>query len=232
MMATTCPLTRFLFSADDPRLVLLDIRPRDEHWVPLDNEFFPHVELPGGLSSTQLPAVAATLCGRHVVVVGKTEEAALRVTDELIARDVEAAALQGGIAGWFDALIERRVDEFGATLVAVIRRPALGIDSYVVANADHVLLVDPSGSIEATLAEARRFGKHIEAVVDTALHNGSASCAKELAVRCEALYYVPAQGVVRSELVDGIWLEPLPDGSLGLRARAFTISPAGYALAR
>jgi len=101
-MATICPLTRFLFSADDPRLVLLDIRPHDELWMPLDNEFFPHVELPGGLASTRLPAVAATLCGRHVIVVGETEEAALCVSDELIARDVDAAALQDGIAGWID----------------------------------------------------------------------------------------------------------------------------------
>jgi hypothetical protein len=197
-MTMTYSLTQFLHAGEDPRIVLLDIRPHDTHWLPLENVFFPHVELPFGLTSPRLfSMIATTLCGRHVVVVGDSESAAVQVSNELIARDVEASALEGGIVGWLDALVEERVDRYHDMTVAVVRRPALGIATYIVAFDGHVISVNPSGSISVLLAEARRFGPTIDAVVDTAFHRDHVSCGEELASQCDCVYFVPAEGRCR-----------------------------------
>lgn len=90
-----------LAAADDPRVVVLDVRTSAERSVrPLDNPFFAVVYAPRDALRGRLAAVAALVGNRHVVVVDTDEREAVAAVRLLRTLEVDCFALQGGIAWW------------------------------------------------------------------------------------------------------------------------------------
>jgi rhodanese-related sulfurtransferase len=99
------PLREFVASLADARILVLDVRPPDERAVlPLENRFFAVIYAPRADLPKTLPAVATLVGQRHVVVVDDEEARARDAADLLRSIEVDADALEDGIAGWMWAL--------------------------------------------------------------------------------------------------------------------------------
>jgi hypothetical protein len=186
-------LADFIASRDDPRILLLDVRRAPERQqFPLSNRFFsvvyaPHDDLP----ATIVPI--ATLVGqRHVIVVDTQEAQALAASHLLHSIEVDADVLEGGVRGWRSALVEESSEVHGDVRIIALSRVACDLTSYIALAADEAIVVNPSGCVDAFLAEFRRHHCRAIAVVETRFDSEHRSCGPELCALTAAPYYVPA----------------------------------------
>ena len=162
-MGRILALREFTRVGSDPRILLLDARERFSSPA-LDNAYVNARRLPRGADPLKL---AQAVSGRHVVVIADDDERALDLCHVLDELEVTAWALEGGSAGWSEAvLVERCESHADGQLVIVLCRPSVEWRFYLVANGRTGLLISPSGSVPAVLEVARHYGCTVRGVVD------------------------------------------------------------------
>lgn len=100
-LGITISLGELAAAADDPRILVLDVRTRDQRAArPLDDGAFTVVCAPPEALSSNLLRVATLVGARHVVVVDDQESGAVAAARLLRTVEVDCAALEGGLGGW------------------------------------------------------------------------------------------------------------------------------------
>jgi hypothetical protein len=222
-------LADFIASRDDPRLLVLDVRrPPERQKFPLSNRFFSVVYAPHDDLCTTIVPIATLVGQRHVIVVDTQEAQALAVSQLLQSIEVDSAVLEGGLGGWRIALVEESSELHEDVRIITLSRVACDLTSYIALAAGEAIVVNPSGCVDAFLAEFRGHRCNAIAVVETALDADHRSCGPELSALTGAPYYVPAAAPsalravnsrpVASRLqLDFAELSVEADGSLALR---------------
>ncbi|HYZ17255.1 MAG TPA: hypothetical protein VE591_12670 [Candidatus Acidoferrum sp.] len=188
-------LSDFIASRDDPRLLVLDVRqPAERSSFPLSNRFFSVVYAPRDDLRAAIVPIATLVGQRHVIVVDTYETQALAASRLLQSIEVDATVLEGGLGGWRVALVEESAEAHGEVRIIALSRVACDLTSYIALSAGEAIVVNPSGCVDAFLAEFHRHRAHPIAVVDTALDPNDRSCGAEISVLTGAPYYVPAAG--------------------------------------
>lgn len=222
-------LSDFIASRDDPRILVLDVRrPPERQQFPLSNRFFSVVYAPHDDLPTRIVPIATLVGQRHVIVVDTQEAQALAASQLLQSIEVDSEVLEGGLRGWRIALVEESSEAHGDVRIIALSRVACDLTSYIALAAGEAIVVNPSGCVDAFLAEFRRHRCNAIAVVDTALDADHRSCGPELCALTGAPYYVPA---ATPGTVPGVRMRPVAsttqlgfaelsvasDGSLALR---------------
>jgi rhodanese-related sulfurtransferase len=188
-------LCDFIASREDPRILVLDVRrPAERQAFSLSNRFFSVVYAPHEDLCTTIVPIATLVGQRHVIVVDTREEQALTASRLLQSIEVESAVLEGGLDGWRIALVEESAEAHGDVRIVALSRVACDLRSYIALASGEAIVVNPSGCVEAFLAEFKRQRCRPIAVVDTAFHRDRRSCGPEISALTGAAYYVPSTG--------------------------------------
>ena len=126
-----------------------------------------------------------------VCFVGQTSRRAARF---LLARDIPALSLLGGMKSWGMAwnTADAVVTNSGSRVIQV-RRTGKGCLSYIVGSDGESLVIDPSIEPQVYLDIADSCGWHITKVVDTHIHADHLTRGPALARQTQANYYLPRQ---------------------------------------
>lgn len=200
MSAQPLHLRELVAAREDPRMLLLDIRAVAERAeLSIENPFWPVLYSPHDELPQRACAVARLAGGRHVVVVDAFEARAHAGAELLCELEVEAAALEDGVSGWSIALVEESVETHDGVQVVAMRRAAVDLHSYIVAECGDAIVVNPSGSVDCFMAEFSRHGCRPVAVVDTGAYRDARSCSRALASTTGAEYCATESGKPPSE---------------------------------
>ena len=168
---------------------VLDVRNVQEfaHWTVegrrppalLNVPYFAFVEDDDG----SVAKVANWLAGRRqeIVVVCAQGESSEFVAENLRGRGIPAVNLEGGMVAWGKATVVRPVPATGGVRVWQVQRFGRGCLSYVVAEGDGAVVVDPHRGIDDYREVLAREGLRLRAVFDTHLHADHVSGAAALA---------------------------------------------------
>jgi rhodanese-related sulfurtransferase len=181
--------------AEGEPVTLLDIRPDEERaeWhIPGSVHVDAYDALKAGhpdvLAGVDVPRdrPVVTVCG-----AGKTSRVA---ADQLQARGIEAASLEGGMQAWSLAwnTAEVPVPE-SPTRVLQVRRTGKGCLSYLIGSNGAAAVVDASLDPGIYLDLAREHGWTITDVLDTHVHADHISRSRLLAEQAGATLHLPAQ---------------------------------------
>jgi glyoxylase-like metal-dependent hydrolase (beta-lactamase superfamily II)/rhodanese-related sulfurtransferase len=185
--------------AEERPVTVLDVRTKDdraEWWIPGSI----HVDAYDALQKGQIGPLAdiALPAGQPIVTVcgaGRTSHTAAEL---LAARGLNAHSLAGGMKAWSLAWNAASVPlATSAVEVIQIRRTGKGCLSYLIAADGDAAVVDPSLPVDIYLAEAKRRGWRIGAVLETHVHADHLSRARDLADCAGASLLIPAQTRVR-----------------------------------
>lgn len=98
-------ISDLLAACDDPRMLLLDVRlPAERAMLPLDNPVFSFIYEPRTDLQEDAWRLARLVGDRRVIVIDADEARAGAACDVLRRMEVDAQALEGGTAGWLEAL--------------------------------------------------------------------------------------------------------------------------------
>ncbi len=130
-----------------------------------------------------------TVCG-----AGRTSQLAV---DALAKRAIKACSLAGGMKAWSLAWNTAEVPgpEDG-THVVQVRRTGKGCLSYLIGKGEEATVIDASLDPQVYLDLAHRYGWQIKSVLDTHIHADHLSRSRQLAERCAATLFLPAQSRV------------------------------------
>lgn len=176
---------------DDDELFILDVRNEDDyeewhiegsHNLPiydqlLDEEF-------GGLESSldEIPD------DKEIVVVCVAGVTSARAADFLRDKGYDAVSMEDGMNGWGKVHVTYEIDDL--TGVTQIVRPGTGCVSYLVADGDEGVVVDPSLYTDQYRSVAAEHDVEIVAAVDTHAHADHISGAPLLADELDVPYYL------------------------------------------
>ncbi|HSM55802.1 MAG TPA: MBL fold metallo-hydrolase [Candidatus Sulfomarinibacteraceae bacterium] len=182
-------------------LTVLDVRPAEERaeWAIPGSK---HVDIyealkagdPDALASVDVPSdrPVVTVCG-----AGKTS---LVAAEQLRARGVRAASLEGGMRAWSLAWNTAEVPVPDSTArVLQVRRTGKGCLSYLIAANGAAAVVDAALEPDVYLELAHEHGWTITDVLDTHVHADHFSRGRLLAEQTGATFHLPAQKRVAVE---------------------------------
>ena len=218
-------------------LTILDIRPTAEYeeWSIPGNI---HVDAydalkahdPMALAGVELPAAQpiVTICA-----AGKTSQIA---AEQLLARGLQAVALEGGMKAWSMAWNTAEVPlRESAARVIQVRRTGKGCLSYLIGVDGTATVIDASLDPQVYLELAARSGWRITYVLDTHIHADHLSRSRQLAQRSGATLYLPAQQRVSfpfTPLHDGDTLSICPTLLTAIHTPGHTLESTCYLLDR
>lgn len=194
--ATAASVARRLRAGEE--LSVVDLRDRDtfERWG-IDGrtvrvEQVPHVRFVASHATgdvrdplPELPEPILVVCARG--------EASDQVAGWLREAGVDARNLAGGTRAWAETILTADLETDGETLVRQYQRPATGCLSYLVANGDEAVVIDPlRAATDRYVADAETLGVTVEAAVDTHVHADHVSGVRALADRVGAATVLPA----------------------------------------
>ncbi|HTJ25531.1 MAG TPA: hypothetical protein VMA36_05125 [Candidatus Limnocylindria bacterium] len=209
---STLRLRDFVASREDPRILLLDVRlPVERAAVSLENRFFTVIHTPRPDVPKTLVALATLLGARHVVVVDELEAGARDAAHLLRSIEVDAAALENGLAGWVSAVVEESCEVHDALQVVSLVRVVSMLHSYILLEAGEAIVVNPSGCVDAFLAEFQRHRCRPIAVIDTEIRRQDVSCGPAICAITGVPYYVPERAPKRVGFAE---LSTRPSGEL------------------
>jgi len=217
-------LREFTRVGADPRMLVLDAREPVPGLPSLDNAFFGARRLPAHADPVRL---AQAISGRHVVIVADDEERGLDLCHVLDELEVTAWALEGGAAGWSDALVAHACDAYDrGERVVVLEHPAADRLFFLATKQHDAVAVGPSGSVPAILEIARHHGCTLAAVVETTPPGAEhpASCAAALA-RASGAPLIAAP-LDEARAIAGFRLRLAPDGGIRVAGAGYTIGCA------
>lgn len=155
------------------------------------------VHVPAGDVLADPAAVAERLRG-PVAVVCNRGMMARSVAEQLRARGVEAAVVEGGMRGWIGALQAWPVDLGVPGLdVLQVQRPGRGCLSYLLAAGGEAIVVDPAPDASFYVGLADGLGARIVTVFDTHIHADHLSGARELVSLTGATLRLPEAALER-----------------------------------
>jgi hypothetical protein len=150
-------LRDFVAAREDPLIVLLDARlPSERPGGELSNPYFPVLYAPRAEVLRDVMPYARLVGTRHAIIVDVREEDALAVARAMRSADVDADALENGLAGWQEALVEESCQTRGGIQIVTLARIAGGPRSYLLIEGGEAFVVNRSGSEECFLAEFER----------------------------------------------------------------------------
>jgi hypothetical protein len=209
-------LRDFMASCDDPRILLLDVRlPAERATLPLENRFFSVITTPRVHLQRTLVSLATLVGQRHVVVVDAFESHALDAARLLRSIEVDAAALEDGLAGWMSALVEESCEDHAELRLVSLARVTSPLHSYLLLEAGEAIVVNPTGCVDVFLAEFQRRRCRPIAVIDTSRRRGRLSCGPQLCAMTGVPYYEPGRAPTRVAFAE---LTARPNGMLAVSA--------------
>lgn len=120
---------------------------------------------------------------KQVITVCRTGVRSLYALHELAENGLSVRSLSGGMVAWSNTYVIAEVpipDALGSRVVQ-IRRLSKGCSSYVIADGNECVVVDPSSKIEEYVRTVKREGFNITHVIDTHKHADHISGARRLA---------------------------------------------------
>ena len=192
-------------------LTIVDVRPeaeRAEWWIPGSLHVDAYKSLREGDGSVLAAFAGGLPKDRPVVTVcaaGRTSVLAGQVLDGM---GFDVRSLVGGMAAWSGAwnTAEVTLPSRPPGRIIQVRRAGKGCLSYIVGSDASAAVIDPAVDPCVFVSLAEQQGWRIDAVLDTHVHADHVSRAFELAERCGAPLYLPAQHRVTREhrtLADG-----------------------------
>ncbi|MDH3627717.1 MAG: MBL fold metallo-hydrolase [Acidobacteriota bacterium] len=178
---------------DEDRLEIVDIREAAEHeaWhiagsrnLPVYNAL--RLQDPSGL----VQAAKALPRDRPLVTVCRAGIMSLQAAAVLRSIGFEAFSLQGGMRGWSEAWSRATVVDTPFRLIQ-IRRNGKGCLSYMIADGEEVIVVDPCIDAGVYVELADEMGARITQVVETHVHADHISRARALADTTGAALCLP-----------------------------------------
>ena len=179
---------------DDDDLFVLDVRNEDDyeewhvrgsHNVPIYDQLLDREYAGLEASLVEIPT------DREVAVVCVAGITSARAAEFLRERGYDARSMADGMNGWGRVHVTYDVGEVeGVTQVV---RPGTGCVSYLVADGDEGVVVDPSLYTEEYRAAARARGVEIVAAIDTHAHADHVSGGPLLADELEVPYYLHSE---------------------------------------
>lgn len=205
--------------ASGERVSILDLRDRDEYetWhiggqtvdaVQLPYVRFVQAEITDGVDDL----FEDTGLDQPVVAVCARGDASAYVASLLRGAGIEAVNLASGMHGWAGVYVDAELASTGDTTVRQYYRPSSGCLSYLLADGEVAVVVDPLRAfVDRYQADADELGLSIEAVLDTHVHADHVSGLRSLARETEAEQVVPRGAFDRGLAFEAA---PIEDGEM------------------
>lgn len=151
-----------------------------------------------------------------VVAVCASGNSSVPVTQGLIQLGYDARNLEGGIAAWTNYYDVRTVDAGADAKIYQISRPARGCLSYIVAQGEEAVVIDPLRHTSVYEDTAKEHGLRIVRVLDTHGHADHISGGPALARSLGVPYHLHPYDAIHpmDVLPAAIDYEPLHDGDI------------------
>ena len=197
------------------RVQILDVRAESEfeEWA-IDGDSvevvnIPYFELLEGVTDEQLEYIPQ---GDPTVVVCAKGGSSEYVAGQLLAANINAVNLEGGMKGWAQVYEYQEVDANTDATIAQYQRPSSGCLAYLIVSNGEAAVIDPLRAFANDyVQDARTMGAEITHAVDTHIHADHISGTRQLATKTNARIILPETAAARGVKYDTEY-ETVSDG--------------------